>query len=41
MLKRLFGGDSFGGIIDKDLLEEVEEVSAELVIVRYNFLFTC
>jgi hypothetical protein len=39
MLKRLFCGDSFSGIIDKDLLKEVEEVSAELVVVWYDFLF--
>jgi hypothetical protein len=35
MLKRLAGGYSFRGIIDKDLLEEVEEL-----VVSYDFLFT-
>ena len=38
MLKRLFSGYSFRGIIDKDLLEKIEEISAELVVVRYDFL---
>jgi hypothetical protein len=38
MLKSLFGGNSFSRIINKDLLEKVEEVSAELVVVWYDFL---
>lgn len=39
MLKRLFGGNSFSGIIDEDFLQKVEEVPAELVVVWYDFLF--
>jgi hypothetical protein len=38
MLKRLFGGNSFRGIIDEDFLQKVEEISAEFVVIWYNFL---
>jgi hypothetical protein len=38
MLKCLFGGNSFSGIVDEDLLKKVQEVSAEFVVVRYDFL---
>ena len=38
MLKRLFGGNSFSRIIDENLLQKVEEVSAEFVVVWDDFL---
>jgi hypothetical protein len=38
MLECLFGGNSFSGIIDKDLLKKVEEVSAEFVVIWNDFL---
>lgn len=41
VLQSLFGRDSFGRIIDEDLLEEIEEVAAELIIFRDDILCKC
>jgi hypothetical protein len=38
MLKRLFSSNSFRGVIHEDFLKKVEEISAEFVVVWYDFL---
>lgn len=38
MLKRLLGGNPFRRIINKDLPQEVKEISAKLVVFWYDFI---
>jgi len=38
MLERILGAYPLGGIVDKDLLQEVEEENQELVARGYYFL---
>jgi len=41
MLQRLLSGYTLSWIIYKDLLQEVKEISAEITIIRDNFLPKC
>ena len=38
MLESLFGSDTFCGIVDEYLPQEIKEVSAEFVVLWDNFL---